>query len=57
VAGILVSSLVLDPLSNSDNVSTRVGDWLFYASDVVGPVGVLLLLVALVCFILRRRSR
>jgi hypothetical protein len=54
VAGILVASFVLDPLSNSDRVSTRLGDLIFFVSGIVGYGGILLLIAAPVCFLWRR---
>jgi hypothetical protein len=54
VACILVASFALDPLSNSDRVSTRLGDLIVFVSEIVGYGGILLLIAAPVCFFWRR---
>jgi hypothetical protein len=53
VLGILIATFVLDPLSNSDRVSTAIGDLLAMGANVFGLGGILLLLVSLAFFIVR----
>jgi len=54
IAGFLLAAFVLDPLSNSDHVSTRLSDLIFFVSGVVGYGGILLLIAAPICFLWRR---